>query len=134
VTLDEVITGSRRVWVKAVGIKQLNAHLSDHIRLAKAGEVVLVTEREEVAAELRPARRHLPAATSEDDVFDAPAEDGKVERASMSRETWRWSTKGLIDRRAPVREGRAGPGGTLESMRDLGADADIAQALSSALC
>ncbi|HVH47316.1 MAG TPA: hypothetical protein VM925_33505, partial [Labilithrix sp.] len=81
--------------MKAVGIKQLKAHLSDYIRLAKAGEVVLVTEREEVVAELRPARRHLPAATSEDDVFDALAEAGEVERASMSRETWRWSTKGL---------------------------------------
>lgn len=59
------------------------------------GEIVLVTEREEVVAELRPARQHLPAATSEDDVLDALAEAGEVERASMSREGWRWSTKGL---------------------------------------
>jgi prevent-host-death family protein len=31
--------------MKAVGIKQLKAHLSEYVRLAKAGETVLVTER-----------------------------------------------------------------------------------------
>ena len=43
--------------MKAVGIKMLKAKLSEYIRLAKAGETILVTEREEVVVELRPARR-----------------------------------------------------------------------------
>ncbi|MFM1848818.1 MAG: hypothetical protein RL417_2292 [Pseudomonadota bacterium] len=43
--------------MKAVGIKALKARLSEYLRLVKAGEVILVTERDEVVAELRPARR-----------------------------------------------------------------------------
>lgn len=81
--------------MKAVGIKQLKAHLSDYVRLAKAGEVVLVTEREEVVAELRPARRQAPAATRLDDVLDALADAHEVERASVSKRGWRWAVKGL---------------------------------------
>ncbi len=48
--------------MKVVGIKQLKARLSEYLRLAKAGETVLVTERDEVVAELRPARRRAPIA------------------------------------------------------------------------
>ncbi len=43
--------------MKIVGIKQLEARLSEYIRLAKTGETVLVAERDQVVAELRPARR-----------------------------------------------------------------------------
>jgi antitoxin (DNA-binding transcriptional repressor) of toxin-antitoxin stability system len=81
--------------MKAVGIKQLKAHLSDYVRLAKAGETVLVTEREEVVAELRPARRQPLRASSVDDVLDALAESGEIERASESKRGWRWRPKGL---------------------------------------
>jgi len=42
--------------MKAVGVKQLKARLSEYLRLTKAGETILVTERDEVVAELRPAR------------------------------------------------------------------------------
>ena len=42
--------------MKAVGIKELKARLSEFVRLVKSGETVLVTERDEVVAELRPAR------------------------------------------------------------------------------
>ena len=38
--------------MKVVGIKQLKVRLSEYVRLAKAGETVLVTERDEVVAEL----------------------------------------------------------------------------------
>jgi antitoxin (DNA-binding transcriptional repressor) of toxin-antitoxin stability system len=46
--------------MKVVGIKQLKARLSEYIRLAKAGETVLVTERDEVVAELGPSSRRIP--------------------------------------------------------------------------
>ena len=42
--------------MKAVGIRELKARLSEYVRLARAGEVVLVTDRGEVVAELAPPR------------------------------------------------------------------------------
>jgi antitoxin (DNA-binding transcriptional repressor) of toxin-antitoxin stability system len=84
--------------MKAVGIKQLKAHLSSYIRLAKAGETVLVTEREEVVAELRPARRRLSRASAVadiEDVLDTLAEEGEIERASVPKNAkWRWRVDG----------------------------------------
>ena len=40
--------------MRAVGIKTLKNKLSEYVRLAAGGEVVLVTDRDEVVAELRP--------------------------------------------------------------------------------
>ena len=40
--------------VKVVGIKVLKNRLSHYVRLVKAGETVLVTDRDDVVAELRP--------------------------------------------------------------------------------
>jgi antitoxin (DNA-binding transcriptional repressor) of toxin-antitoxin stability system len=40
--------------MKAVGIKTLKNRLSEYVRLAARGEVVLVTDRDQVVAELRP--------------------------------------------------------------------------------
>lgn len=37
----------------AVGVRDLKAHLSEYLRRVRAGEVVLVTDRGEVVAELR---------------------------------------------------------------------------------
>ncbi len=42
--------------MKAVGIKQLKARLSEYLREVRRGETLLVTDRDEVIAELRPAR------------------------------------------------------------------------------
>ncbi len=39
--------------MKVVGIKELKNKLSEYVKLAKAGEVVLVTDRGDVVAELR---------------------------------------------------------------------------------
>ena len=39
--------------MKAVGIRELKARLSQYIREVRRGEVVLVTDRGEVVAELR---------------------------------------------------------------------------------
>lgn len=81
--------------MKAVGIKQLKAHLSEYIRLAKAGETVLVTEREEVVAELRPARRQLPRSNELEEILDELAESGSIERAGTSNLDGVWAPRGL---------------------------------------
>ena len=57
--------------MKAVGIKTLKARLSEYVRLAKSGETILVTERDEVVAELRPAaRQRLAHDTLEQGLLD----------------------------------------------------------------
>lgn len=42
--------------MRSVGVKVLNSHLSEYLRLARAGEVVLVTDRDRVIAEIGPPR------------------------------------------------------------------------------
>ena len=60
--------------MKSVGIKRLKAQLSEYVRMAKAGETILVTERDEVVAELRPARRQLGPRAELEELFDELAE------------------------------------------------------------
>ncbi len=80
--------------MQAVGVKQLKARLSEYLRAVKAGEVILVTDRNEVVAELRPARPRPPLSESEDALQELAA-DGQVTRASQSKGRWRWKAKGL---------------------------------------
>jgi antitoxin (DNA-binding transcriptional repressor) of toxin-antitoxin stability system len=40
--------------MRAIGIRELKSRLSEYVRLARSGEVVLVTDRGRVAAELHP--------------------------------------------------------------------------------
>ena len=47
--------------MRAVGLKVLEKKLSEYVRLAAAGERVLVTERDRVIAELVPPDRHRGA-------------------------------------------------------------------------
>ncbi len=42
--------------MRAIGIKELKNRLSEYVRLAASGEVVLVTDRDRVVAELSPPR------------------------------------------------------------------------------
>ena len=42
--------------MKSVGIKALNSKLSEYVRLAASGETILVTDRDQVVAELGPLR------------------------------------------------------------------------------
>jgi antitoxin (DNA-binding transcriptional repressor) of toxin-antitoxin stability system len=81
--------------VKAVGVKQLKARLSEYLRLTKAGETILVTERDEVVAELRPARRQHPASGELEDLLDALAASGHLTRASQPKQRWTWKVRGL---------------------------------------
>ena len=75
--------------MKAVGIKVLKAKLSEYVRMAKAGETILVTERDEVVAELRPARRQPTGKMSLDDALDAMAERGEATLPSDSFKGWK---------------------------------------------
>jgi antitoxin (DNA-binding transcriptional repressor) of toxin-antitoxin stability system len=81
--------------VKAVGVKRLKARLSEYIRIAKSGETVLVMERDQVVAELGPARQQRLLSGPADDVLDALVEAGEVTRAALKKGGWTWKTKGL---------------------------------------
>jgi antitoxin (DNA-binding transcriptional repressor) of toxin-antitoxin stability system len=54
IILTKIATGSYLVCMRAVGIKILKDRLSEYVRLAASGEVVLVTDRDRVVAELGP--------------------------------------------------------------------------------
>jgi antitoxin (DNA-binding transcriptional repressor) of toxin-antitoxin stability system len=81
--------------MKAVGVKQLKARLSEYLRLVKSGETILVTEREEVVAEMRPARRQPRRVDDVEEVLDGLAESGDVTRASAPKHDWTWTPRGL---------------------------------------
>jgi prevent-host-death family protein len=81
--------------MKVVGIKQLKARLSEYVRLAKAGETVLVTERDEVVAELRPARRQTPLADRLEELLEVLATSGEISRAGQPKGDWTWRSQGL---------------------------------------
>ena len=81
--------------MKVVAVKQLKARLSEYIRLAKAGETVLVTERDEVVAELRPSRRQTSIADRLEELLDALAASGEVTRAAQPKGDWAWRSRGL---------------------------------------
>jgi antitoxin (DNA-binding transcriptional repressor) of toxin-antitoxin stability system len=80
--------------MKAVGIKELKSRLSELVRLVKSGETVLVTESDEVVAELRPARHRRQGDTLEDVLEDLEA-SGDVTRSSLPKEDWTWKARGL---------------------------------------
>jgi antitoxin (DNA-binding transcriptional repressor) of toxin-antitoxin stability system len=94
--LDGVTTGDWHRAVKVVGIKELKARLSEHVRLAKGGEIILVTERDEVVAELRRARREAPRVADRlEDTLEALAATGEITRAARPKGAWTWRTPGL---------------------------------------
>jgi antitoxin (DNA-binding transcriptional repressor) of toxin-antitoxin stability system len=93
--LDPVTTGDYHRGMKAVGVKQLKARLSEYLRLVKTGETVLVTDRDEVVAELRPARRQRGAGVSVEERLQALADAGELTRPSLPKGDWTWKGKGL---------------------------------------
>jgi antitoxin (DNA-binding transcriptional repressor) of toxin-antitoxin stability system len=80
---------------KAVGVKQLKAKLSEYLRLVKSGETILVTDRDEVVAELRPARRQPGVRDDLDGLLDALADSAEITRASLPKDGWTWHVQGL---------------------------------------
>jgi len=94
VKVDKVTTGDHRWVMKAVGVKQLKARLSEYLRAVKAGEVVLVTDRDEVVAELRPPRE-LPPPLESEDTLQSLADAGEITRARQAKANWRWEADGI---------------------------------------
>lgn len=81
--------------MRAIGVKQLKARLSEYLRDVRRGETLLVTDRDEVVAELRPARRQTGMPDGAEELLEALAEKGEVTRARLPLKGWRWSTPGL---------------------------------------
>jgi antitoxin (DNA-binding transcriptional repressor) of toxin-antitoxin stability system len=81
--------------MKSVGVKQLKARLSEYLRLVRSGETVLVTDRDEVVAELRPTRRRPGDSDSLDELLDSLAERGEVTRASLPKRGRKWKAEWL---------------------------------------
>ena len=86
--VDKVTTGGYHPFMKAVGVKVLKARLSEYLRLVKAGEVVLVTERDTVVAELRPANRQNRAPADLGEQLEVLAEQGNATLRSESIQGW----------------------------------------------
>lgn len=85
-------TGDYYCGVKSVGIKQLKARLSEYVRLARSGEVILVSDRDEVVAELGPPRHQRVELGSLDAKLDQLAARGQVTRAGHPKKGWVWSS------------------------------------------
>jgi antitoxin (DNA-binding transcriptional repressor) of toxin-antitoxin stability system len=81
--------------MKAVGVKVLKARLSEYLRLVKAGETVLVTERDEVVAEIRPARRQTLAPQEWDEILDQLSEQGRATLRAQEPSTWKGPTSSV---------------------------------------
>ena len=78
-----------------VGVKELKARLSEYLRAVKRGEVVIVTERDQVIAELRrPSRERDPDATLRERLA-ALAATGDVSPPRRRRRGFRWTSRGL---------------------------------------
>jgi hypothetical protein len=56
---------------------------------------VLVIERDEVVAELRPSRRQAPVADLLEEILDALAASGEITRAAQPKGDWTWRSRGL---------------------------------------
>ncbi len=90
-----VITGDYLWTMRAVGVKKLKAKLSEYLRAVKAGETLLVTDRDEVVAEIRPVSGRLPPRDDVEDVLSGLAQAGELQRARTSKGEWTWQTCGL---------------------------------------
>jgi antitoxin (DNA-binding transcriptional repressor) of toxin-antitoxin stability system len=81
--------------MKAVGVKSLKARLSAYLRAVKAGDTILVTERDEVIAELRPARGRLQPEGTCAEVLSMLVETGEVSAPTLPKQGFLWKTTGL---------------------------------------
>jgi prevent-host-death family protein len=81
--------------MKAVGVRELKARLSEYLRLVRTGATVLITDRDEVVAELRPARRQRAGGLDVEEQLRLLAESGEITRPGLPKGSWTWRTKGL---------------------------------------
>jgi antitoxin (DNA-binding transcriptional repressor) of toxin-antitoxin stability system len=78
-----------------VGVKELKARLSHYLRAVKRGEVVIVTERDRVIAELKAPPTHEAAPAEAREALATLVASGEVTRATSEKRRWRWSVAGL---------------------------------------
>ncbi|NJD10924.1 MAG: type II toxin-antitoxin system prevent-host-death family antitoxin [Gemmatimonadetes bacterium] len=91
-----VITGDYLKIMRVVGVKQLKARLSEYLREVRRGEVYLVTDRDQVVAELRPPRAAAPAPADElAAALEALIERGDVQAPRLARGKWVWRPTGI---------------------------------------
>ena len=76
--LDKVVTSSYYLRMMATGVKNLKTRLSEYLRYVRAGETVLVLDRDEVIAEIRPANRPDLAVLGVEETLDALAASGEL--------------------------------------------------------
>ncbi len=81
--------------MKTVGVKRLKARLSEYLRAVKRGEVVVVTDRGQVVAEIRAPRRDRELPEEPTQTLDVLAAVGEVTRAAAAKKGWRWAPQGL---------------------------------------
>ncbi len=74
--------------MKAVGIKLLKSKLSEYLRLVRTGETILVMERDEVVAEMRPARRQGLHSSDLEERLSELAERGLVTLRICEPKSW----------------------------------------------
>lgn len=78
--------------MKAIGVRELKAKLSSYLRDARAGEIILVTDRSQVIAQLGPAG-HAEKNEEPDPVVrvvQALADSGSLTRRARARGDWIW--------------------------------------------
>lgn len=80
--IDDVVTRDYIPGVKTAGVRELKAHLSGYLRDVARGDVVLVTDRGRVVAELRPPGAAEAAATPADLRYRQLVERGLVRPAA----------------------------------------------------
>lgn len=88
-------TGDYHGGMRAVGIKQLKSRLSEYVRLARAGETILVSVHDEVVAELGPPRHQRPEPESTEAALDRLADRNQLTRASQTKSGWTWKAPSL---------------------------------------
>ena len=93
-SLTQVATGSYVAAMRSVGLKTLNNKLSEYVRLAAAGETVLVTDRDRVVAEIVPPRVERSPILGRRGNRSA---EGGAEPHSGRRHAGRCGTKGLAE-------------------------------------
>jgi len=64
--IDKVASSSYFVAMRSVGLKILKNKLSEYVRLATAGETILVTDRNRVVAEIVPPQPGRKSATEDE--------------------------------------------------------------------
>lgn len=77
-------------------MKNLKARLSEHLRAVKAGETILVTERDEVIAQLGPPHaglHHLEGSLSA--ALESLGEAGELVLPALPKQGWTWKVGGL---------------------------------------